>query len=109
MCKLGQLYDTGGINRGSIGTASIASRWRKPRIMSTSLKVILETQPMMNRLMDCALFEGDTTTTKVRQYHFLSIFLCFMIFLVFFILISLKRIKLLIVQQGGNECRGKAN
>ena len=57
--KLGQLYDTGGIDRGSIGTGSITSQWRKLRIMSKAPKIIPTTQPM--DVIYCSLFEGDTT------------------------------------------------
>ena len=57
--KLGQLYDMGDINRGSIGTRSIINQWRKLRITRKSPKFILITQPMDG--IYSAPFEGDTT------------------------------------------------
>ena len=56
--------------------------------------VMLETQPMMNGLMNYAMFEGSMTPANIRQYHFSSGFLCFFIFLFFFRLESLKRNKI---------------
>ena len=48
----------------------------------------------MSGIMDCAMFEGNKTTSKVRKYHFPSEFLCFIIFLVFFMLRSLEKSKI---------------
>ena len=88
-CQLGQLSDTGGINRGSIGTGSITSQWRKLRITSTPPKFILITQPM--DVIYNALFEGYTTRKLPKVISFLvRLFIFFNIFWDFFILESLK-------------------
>ena len=66
---MGHLCDTGGIDRGSIGTGSITSWWRKLGITSTTPKFILITKPM--DVIYNALFEGDTTRQLPKVISFL--------------------------------------
>ena len=109
ICKLGHLCNTGGINRGSIGTGSITSQWRKLRIMSTTPKVILITQPM--DVIYSALFEGDVTRQLPKVISFLiRLFMFFYFFWTFFRLKRLKKNKSdYSIQLGGDECRRKEN
>ena len=43
---MGKLHEKGGIDRGSTGTGSITSWWRKIRVTGRNPKFILITQPM---------------------------------------------------------------
>ena len=110
ICKLGYLYDIGGINKGSIGTTgSISSRWRKIRVTSTNPKVILTTQPM--DVIYSALFEGDTTRQLPKIISFLvRLFMFFLFLLGFFRLKILKKNKSAYsIHLGGDMCRRKDN
>ena len=87
-CKLGQLCEIGGIDKGSIGTGIIAHQWKILRIMSTTPKVILITQPM--DVIYNAMFEGDAAWHLEK---FISFFVDPFMFFNFFGLFQIRNLE----------------